>query len=157
MRAQALASALTAQAEHCFLLELGQAANLKTARKTLTGFQVNDEQILVILPETNIEIMRVIRNMANLHVMTASQVTALDIVHAHTIILTAESVAKLEARVLAKSLKSVAKPVTAAKSSKIVKPVKTVPAKKAVAVKSVKTAKSVTKPKAVKVTKPKIT
>lgn len=103
MRKQALATAfgMMAQTNNAYILDLDTTAELKAARQTLGGLQANEERVLVIIAETKTSVVQKIRNMHNVQVMTAAQVTAVDVTHAHKLVITPGALAKLEARLTA--------------------------------------------------------
>jgi len=99
MKRQALSIALTAQAANVMMLEKTdskvKAKALRQAMVKATGTY----RVLVILPATDMNLIKMIRNLATVMVQTAGRVNALDISLADKIVLTDGALAQLEARV----------------------------------------------------------
>lgn len=157
---QALSAALTAQAAHCVIVEgVTDQTEAKILRQIISQFQAEEEQVLVITAASDLELVRKVRNMANVHITNADQVTALNIVSSHKIILIDGAISRLEKRiagenpvaVIAKAEKSAApsKVIEAAPVKKAAKVTKPTAAK---APKAAAVAKKVT-PKTKKTTK----
>ena len=104
VRQQALIAALSAQAENIVVADtiMDLSGKTKEAAQLLSPIAHADARVLVILPETNLTVLRALRNLPNVQVTTARQVTALDVSQVQHIVLPAAAIALLEDRVIAK-------------------------------------------------------
>lgn len=146
MKHQALISALSLQAKNAVILDAATAkSDAKALRKLITKHS-EDKKTLVILPETQVEILRKIQNMGTVLVTTADQVTVWQVAMADVIVLLEETVTRLETRLVTGSEKKVVKTAPKAEKSE------TTPAAKVA-----KPTKAAAKPTAKKAIKPKKT
>ncbi len=104
MKRQALIVALSAQAENVVVADtiLELTGKTKEAAQLLSPIAPSSTRILVILPEFNEQVLKAFSNLSNVEVTTASQVTALQVSSVQQIIFPAETVKRLEMRLLGK-------------------------------------------------------
>lgn len=152
----ALLSALSAQKEHLYVVDAIEKleGSTKKAAQLVAHVSPNQEKTLVVLSDMLEKPMRALRNIPHVTLVQAKQLTALDVARANTIVLTLDTVAILEARLL--GTKEVLKKETAvvgakktaasAKSSKEAKATTTKVTKKSAAKKTT-TSKTTTKSK----------
>ncbi len=132
MKQVALISALSAQASNSLVTEdLLSLKQNKQMRSVMTHAQKTDKKVLVVLPAFNDSVIKAIRNMANVSLITASRLNALEVAMADVVVFPSESLKVLEDRI--NGVKKVAKPVEKVVVAKkaVAKPV----AKKAAAAK----------------------
>lgn len=99
---QALQHALSAQAENTMIVDAIAELKGKTkdAQTLLTKIgQAETGKILVVLAEANETVLRALRNLPNILVVQARQVSALEVAMAQSIIVTTDSIKVLEERV----------------------------------------------------------
>lgn len=141
MKKQALIGALSAQAEN--IVVTGQLKNLsgKTAEgQKLINFLAKDaNKVLVIINNTQTQVLRSLNNIENVLLTKASRVTALEVALADQVILEKDAIKVLEERLIGKKEKQTEKVVTDASDKKEVdtkkvaaKPKKTAKVKKEV-------------------------
>lgn len=122
LRKQALVAALSAQAENIVVADtiMDLSGKTKEAAQLLSPIAHKDARVLVILPENNTRVVRALRNMPNVQVTTAQQVTALEVSQVQHVVLPATAIEKLEERVLAAKpeVKSTAKAAAPAKKTR---------------------------------------
>ncbi len=120
VRQQALIAALSAQAENIVVADtiMDLSGKTKEAAQLLSPIAHADARVLVILPETNLTVLRALRNLPNVQVTTARQVTALDVSQVQHIVLPAAAIALLEDRVVAKKAEVVPAPAAPAKKTR---------------------------------------
>lgn len=145
MRRQALRSALISQSENVILADGFKGTN-QAMRQALKPVVSEKTLTLLILPATDLTIIKALRNMPAVNIVTADRVTVMEVAVADRIVMTNEALTALENRV---SGKGPAKTVAAEKT--VVAPKTATPAKSAAktvkkAPKAVKTAKKVAKP-----------
>lgn len=102
MRRQALAQALSHQAENILVCDSVEKLDGKTATsvKMLKKIVPAGGRILMVLAESDQRLLRGLRNLTNVLTVTASRVNVLQIAAANTIVMTSHSVKKLETRIL---------------------------------------------------------
>lgn len=105
LKTKALLGALNVQLEKIFVIDYIKDLNGKTkeALTALSPIFSAGSRILVILPERNELVERGLRNISEVLIRTSQEVNALDILSADKIILTNESIKRLEARVFNKA------------------------------------------------------
>lgn len=130
MKAKALVSALSAQAENVVVADTvaDLSGKTKEAVTLLAPVITEAKKVLVVLADRNETVERALANIPNVMVSTAALVNALDIAAANKIVVTSDSVKALENRLV---VKKTATEKPAAKAEK------KAPAKKAAAKKTV--------------------
>lgn len=113
VRKQALVAALSAQAENIVVADtiMDLSGKTKEAAQLLSPIAHVNARVLVILPESTSAVVRALRNMPNVQVTTAQQVTALEVSQVQHIVLPASAIAKLEQRVLGSTAVAAETPV----------------------------------------------
>lgn len=117
MKNQALMVALSHQGENCSILK-DMTSDAKALRSLIASIQPNEEKVLVIIPESNVEFIKKIRNMHNVMICTAKRVTALDVVQANKVVVVEDAVAALEARVSTEAPAAAEKKTTRTRKAK---------------------------------------
>lgn len=133
MKQKALISALSAQASEIVIYDelMNMSGKTRDAARVLGKLAPETGKILVIINETKEDVLRSLRNIDTVLVVTASRVNALEIAMADKIIATSDAIKTIEARLEAKTAK---KEVKAEKKTED----KKAPAKKTVAKKETK-------------------
>ena len=145
MKAKALISALSAQAENCVVVDTVETLKGKTkdAVTLLSPIIENVNKVLIILSERNQLAERALANLPNVVVMTAQLVNAYDIAAANKVILTSSAITVFEERLLSA-------PTEKKAEKKSVKSTKTEVEKKTTKSKTVSAKKTVAKKTTVK-------
>lgn len=127
LKQKALISALSAQAKNVYVIDYLKDLNGKTkeAVTALSPVLEENDKLLVILPERNELVERGLRNIPQVLLRTASEVNALDVASANKIVVTKQSIAGLEARLLSKKVAKPAAKTTPASAVSVVKTTKT--------------------------------
>jgi large subunit ribosomal protein L4 len=101
MKKQALLHALTAQAKKIFVHDSVEKVSGKTAEaaKLLASCTQLTDRVLVITSRNTSEVIRSYSNLANVLVMAAARVSALEIASAHKIVVSPEAIQVLSDRV----------------------------------------------------------
>lgn len=101
MKRQALASALSAQVKKVYIADGLENVKTKTAQavKVLSPLLNTDRRILVITEGVQENVLKSMRNLPSVLVMTATRVTALEVALADAIVMTEATVAALETRI----------------------------------------------------------
>jgi large subunit ribosomal protein L4 len=112
MRKKALISALSAQASEIIVSDeiMNLSGKTKDAVALMTKLAPETSKILIIINETKEEMLRSLRNIGSVLVVSASRVNALEIAMADKIIATSDSIKTIEGRLdLTKEVKRVKK------------------------------------------------
>jgi large subunit ribosomal protein L4 len=126
MKRGALVSALSAQAANSFVTEdLLTLKKNQQMRALVSHLQTSDQNVLVVLPAFNDSVIKALRNMAQVTLITASRLTAREVAVADVIILANEALTVLENRITKVKAAPVVKAEkpTKAKVAKVAKPV----------------------------------
>lgn len=117
MKQKALISALSAQHEALTIADSLEELNGKTkeAAQMLAQMNVDGHKVLIVLAEASEKIVRSLRNIENVLVVQARQLSAFDVAMANKILLTTKAVRHLEARLQGKQKVDTAKPKTTVK------------------------------------------
>ena len=143
LKKAAMRSILSAQSEHIVIADSLEKLSGKTkeAAALLASAKLSDKRLLVVVNEMTDAIVRSLRNIENVLIVTATQVSPLEAAMADTLLITSEAVKTLETRLETKRAIKKEKEVVA--KVKAEKPKKTV----------VKTPKKVVKKETKKVSK----
>lgn len=113
---RALVAALSWQADQIRVIDAVADVSGKTKELEvlLASFLADSGSVLVVLADKNTAVRRAAANLPKVCTVTASDITALDVVRANILILTTESIAALEKRLAVSSVSNTeaAKPVT---------------------------------------------
>lgn len=154
MKRQAVRLALSAQAANVTLVEslTDLDGKTKNGQALVDMLNMPGKKVLVVLAERNALVERSLRNIEDVLLMTANQLTALEVATADTIVMTKSCVETLEARLMAgtraaKATKAVKSTKSVAVKSEIAKPASVkaaakAPAKKTAVKKETKTTKT---------------
>lgn len=117
LKVKALAQAFTAQAEACVVVDGIETLSGKTkdAAKLIEMVGSKSKSILVVVDSASPETLRSFSNIKQVTVISARQVTALDVAASNMIVLSPEAVLKLEKRVAGKKVVVSEKTIKAAK------------------------------------------
>jgi large subunit ribosomal protein L4 len=104
LRKKALVSALSAQASEFIVSDelINLSGKTKDAVELMTKLAPDTSKILIIINESKEEMLRSVRNIGSVLVVSASRVNALEIAMADKIIATTEAIKTIEARLEAK-------------------------------------------------------
>lgn len=140
MRRQALRSVLTHQAPNIIMTE-GFSGDNKAIRNMLKEVISPRTLTLIILPTYDEKIIKALRNMPTVRVVTSNRVNVMDMAVADKVIVTAEAIKNLEYRIQGKQIQAPAKVAVVKEVAvpKATKPVKSI-------TKSSKTATKVARP-----------
>jgi len=119
LKRKALQSALTLQAKNIFVSDYVNELTGKTqeAAALLAPLAENYQRILIVVKDAPEKTLRALRNLNSVVVVPSYQLTALEVAHAHAIIMTNDAVADLESRILGQE-KAVSKASNKATSEK---------------------------------------
>lgn len=134
MKHQALVSALSAQAKNMYVADLTSLkGKTSQAVKLLAPVLSADQRVLVVTEDANVPLLKSLRNLPQVLVMTAARVTALEVAMADAVVASEAALTALETRIVREAkAETAAKPAvkTATPAVKAEKTVKA-PAKKA--------------------------
>lgn len=151
LKQKALVSALSAQREILVVADEVEKLNGKTKEAAALVNRVSQptDKVLVVAAEAAPEMLRSLRNLSNVVVVSARQVSAFDVVSAHKIILTSAAVKQLETRLAGQTTKKEVKAEVKTAKKAEAAPAKsaktTVSSKKAAPAKAKATRKKTTK------------
>lgn len=116
----ALISALSAQSSNIYVSGYLNELTGKTqeAAALLAPLAEKGKRVLVVVHEASEATMRALKNLDKVLVVAAYQLTALEVAHAHVIIMTPEAVKEIEARVTATKQSNSETELTTAKTKK---------------------------------------
>lgn len=147
LKRQALLHAFTAQAKQLVVHDEVEhvTGKTKSAVEVLAKCSTPEQRVLVITSSNTPEIIRSYNNLANVLVMNAARVTALEVASANVVVVSSEAISALEARMTAEPVAKKTTPKTEKKAEvKAEKPAKAeakkVAVKKPAAKKTSKTA-----------------